>query len=105
MIKIIAYIINLFSPIVTPFGLFGLLAICGNKDYRMLGVMGFFAFIGLIFGFRAYKLDIPPRWKWSKSSNQVFNFSVSTVLGYAIDFASWPAVIYLIKCLVQTSSE
>jgi len=98
IIKTIAYILNLFAPITNILGLLGFFyIICVKEDFDMLGILGAFAFIGLIFGYRAYKLDIPPRWRWSKSSNQLFNFTISTILGYAIMFAAWPSAIYFVK--------
>ena len=59
------------------------------------------AIVGLIFGIAAYRNDIPPRWFWSKSKNDLFCFSVVAVLGYAWSFASWVLAIYLINEIVS----
>lgn len=59
------------------------------------------ALVGLVFGIFAYKLDIPPRWTWSKSKNDLFRFSVTAVLGYAGSLAMWPGAIYLISVIAD----
>ena len=56
---------------------------------------------GLVFGIFAYRSDIPPRWFWSKSKNQIFSFIITTVLGYAWNFAMWPCAIYLVYTIVK----
>ena len=33
---------------------------------------------------------------WSKSTNELFDFAVTAVLGYAWNFAMWPCAIYFI---------
>jgi hypothetical protein len=96
MIKITAYILNLFAPVVNWLGLFGLGYMMEEENLQMFGVWGVFALLGLIFGLRAYKLDIPPRWFWSKSKNDLFRFSVAAVLGYAVSIAMWPSAIYFV---------
>lgn len=102
MIKITAFILNLFAPIVNWLGMFGFFYIvCVAESIKMLAIMGVFALIGLVFGLYAYKLDIPPRWGWSKSPNQLFSFAISTILGYAMSFAAWPSAIYFLKGLIK----
>ena len=96
MIKITAYILNLFAPVVNPLGLMGFFYIMSEANFLMFGVLGVFALLGLVFGLRAYKLDIAPRWFWSKSKNDLFRFSVSAVLGYAVSIAMWPSAIYFV---------
>lgn len=104
MIKVIAFVLNLFAPFVNLLGLCGFYHIVWViESMRMLAVVGVFALIGLIFGFRAYKLDIPPRWGWSKSPNQLFSFAISTILGYAMMFAAWPCAICFVKFLIENS--
>lgn len=101
MIVVIAYIINLFAPIVNILGMIGLCGCLVYESYSTLIIAGVMAIIGLIFGIVAYRNDIPPRWFWSKSKNDLFSFSVVAVLGYAWSFASWVLAIYLINEIVS----
>lgn len=96
MIVVIAYIINLFAPIVNILGMIGLCSCLVYESYSTLIIAGIMAIVGLIFGVAAYRNDIPPRWFWSKSKNDLSSFSVTAVLGYAWSFASWVFAIYLI---------
>ena len=98
---VLAYIINLLAPVVNFLGMLGL---CGCVIYEDLYVLIFaavMAVLGLVFGIFAYKLDIPPRWFWSKSKNDLFRFSVAAVLGYAGSLAMWPCAIYMISVLAN----
>ena len=96
---VLAYIINLLAPLVNFVGLLGLFACIIYEEFSVLLFAGVMAVVGLVFGIFAYKLDIPPRWTWSKSKNDLFRFSVTAVLGYAGSLAMWPGAIYLIKVL------
>ena len=100
MIVVIAYIINLFAPIVNVLGMIGLCGCLVYESYSTLIIAGIMAIVGFIFGIAAYRNDIPPRWFWSKSKNDLFSFSVTAVLGYAWSFASWAFAIYLLKVIV-----
>lgn len=51
-------------------------------------------------GFKATQLDIVPRWFWSKSANELFSFTLFSVLGYAWSFAIRPGAIYFIYSIV-----
>ena len=101
MIVVIAYIINLFAPIVNILGMVGLCGCLVYESYSTLIIAGIMAIVGFIFGIAAYRNDIPPRWFWSKSKNDLFSFSVTAVLGYAWSFASWVLAIYLINEIVS----
>jgi len=101
MIVVIAYIINLFAPIVNILGMIGLCGCLVYESYSTLIIAGVMAIIGFIFGIVAYRNDIPPRWFWSKSKNDLFSFSVTAVLGYTWSFASWVLAIYLINEIVS----
>lgn len=105
MIRVIIYILNLFAPLVNMFGAIGLCGCVAFGDFYILVVAGIMAVLGVVFGIFAYRLDIPPRWFWSKSSNDLFSFSVMAVFGYAVSFAMWPCAIYFIKLLVNATSE
>lgn len=97
MIVVIAYIINFFAPIILLPGIIGLLACTVvNQDFHILLYAGVLWVVGLIFGIFAYRNDVPPRWSWSKSTNELFDFAVTAVLGYAWNFAMWPCAIYFI---------
>ena len=98
---VLAYIINMLAPVVNFFGMLGLCACVIYEDLYVLLFAGVMALVGLVFGIFAYKLDIPPRWTWSKSKNDLFRFSVTAVLGYAGSLAMWPGAIYLIKVLAE----
>lgn len=101
MIQIIAYIINLFAPIVNMVGLLGLCGCVVYDDVHVLAITGCLFVVGIIFGVAAYRLDIPPRWFWSKSKNQLFEFSIAATLGYAWSFAMWPCAIYFVKVIID----
>ena len=98
---VLAYIINLLAPVVNFLGLLGLCACVIYEDLYVLLFAGVMALVGLVFGIFAYKLDIPPRWTWSKSKNDLFRFSVTAVLGYAGSLAMWPGAIYLISVIAD----
>lgn len=100
MIKIIAYILNLFGVIVNPLGLIGLCGCMAMGDFHILPIAGGVAIVGLIFGTFAYRLDIPPRWHWAKSANEIFSFSVGAVLGYAWNFACFVGTYYLVELVI-----
>ena len=100
MIVFIAFIINLFAPVVNMMGLIGLCGMGAYGDWGGFIWCGVMFVIGLVFGVCATMNDIPPRWFWSRSVNEIFNFSVFSILGYGWSFAMWPAAIYLIRCLV-----
>ena len=101
MILVIAYIINLFAPIVNVVGLLGLCGCIVYDDVYVLAIAGGLFVVGIIFGIAAYRLDIPPRWFWSKSRNDLFKFSVTAVLGYAWSFAMWSMAIYFVELIIS----
>lgn len=74
MITIIAYIINLLAPIVNTLGAIGLCGCVVYEDLHIIAIAGVLAIIRLIFGILTYRMDIPPRWFWSKSKNELFSF-------------------------------
>lgn len=101
MITILCYIINKCAPIINFVGLIGLLTCFIYGDNHVL-IIGLFAVvIGLIFGIKAYKLDIPPRWSWSRSRNHIFDFSVAAVLGYTWSITAWVFAIYFIIFMID----
>jgi hypothetical protein len=102
---VLAYIINFLAPLVNFVGLLGLFACIIYEELSVLLFAGVMALVGLVFGIFAYKLDIPPRWSWSKSKNDLFRFSVTAVLGYAGSLAMWPCAIYMVKVLVDAVSN
>ena len=104
MLSIFAYIINLLAPVVNTLGAIGLCGCVVYEDLHILFIAGILAVVGFIFGIFAHRMDIPPRWFWSKSRNELFSFSVTAVLGYAWSFAMWPCAIYLIMVLIEKVS-
>lgn len=101
MIVFITYIINLFAPIVNTLGAIGLCGCIVYDDFYILYTAAVMAILGLVFGIIAYRNDVPPRWFWSKSKNQIFEFSVSAVLGYSWNFTAWVFTIYLINVIAE----
>lgn len=101
MVVVIAYLLNLFAPIVNIVGLLGLIGAILYEDIAPLIYGGIAAVVGLIFGVFAYRNDIPPRWTWSKSRNQLFGFAVTTVLGYALNVAAWPLAVYMVGVIIN----
>lgn len=98
---VLAYIINLLAPVVNFLGMLGLCACIIYEELPVLLFSGIMAVVGLVFGIFAHKMDIAPRWFWSKSRNELFRFSVTAVLGYVGNLAMWPCAIYMVKVLVN----
>ena len=101
MVVVIAFIINLFAPIVNIVGLLGLIGSVVYEDFNTLIFGAIAGVIGFVFGIMAYRNDIPPRWSWAKSKNQLFAFSVTAVLGYTWSFAAWPFAIYMVNLIIS----
>ena len=101
MIVVLAYLINLLAPIVNFMGIIGLCGCVVYDDTHILIPACVLAVVGLLFGLVAYRNDIPPRWFWAKSKNELFGFSVTAVLGYAWSFAMWPCAVYLVSLIVD----
>lgn len=101
MIVIIAFIINLFAPIVNIVGLLGLIGSIVYEDFNTLIYGAIAGVVGFVFGIIAYRNDIPPRWFWSKSASSLFEFSVTAVLGYTWSFAAWPFAIYIVDLIIS----
>lgn len=98
---VLAFIINLLAPVVNMLGVLGLCACVIYEDFYILVFAGTMALVGLVFGIFAHRMDIAPRWFWSKSRNELFRFSVMAVLGYVGNLAMWPCAIYMVKVLVN----
>ena len=97
MIVVISFLLNLLSPIVNFLGLMGVgCAWLMDDNMDVLIMTAGAAGVGLIFGILAYKNDIPPRMFWTGSVNDIFEFSVTAVLGYAFNIAMYPPAIYFI---------
>ncbi|MBR5859787.1 MAG: hypothetical protein IKY71_00385 [Bacteroidaceae bacterium] len=99
--QVLLFLINLFAPAVNFLGVLGLCGCIVYDDVYVLVLAGIMAVAGLVLGIFAVKYDVPPRWFWSKSANQLFEFSVTTVLGYAGSLAMWPCAIYMVKVLAD----
>lgn len=102
---VLVFIINLLAPVVNILGLIGLCACVVYEDLYILVFAGIMALVGLVFGIFAHRMDIAPRWFWSKSRNELFRFSVMAVLGYVGNLAMWPCAIYLLKVVVNAVSN
>lgn len=130
MLVVISYIIRLLSPVVNPMGVIGFICyIMYVVDYvtlcldpatketqwpvevvgKVTYANGWLYFIvctivfigGIVFGIKAYRNDIPARWLWSKSKNDLFSFSLSTVLWYAFSFVAYPYTVFLIHFFIE----
>ena len=98
---VIAYVINLLAPIMNSLGALGICWCVIHEDFSVLILVAILAALGFVFGIFAYGNDIPPRWYWSRSKNKLFSFSVTAVLGYAVNFAMWPSAIYMVIELIE----
>lgn len=105
MITVIAFLLNILAPIVNVLGALGLCACIVYDDTHILPIGGILAVIGLVFGIFAYRNDVPPRWFWSHSKNELFEYSVIAVLGYGWSFAAWPFAIYFIRTINEMVSN
>lgn len=85
-------------------GLFGLLLACSREYWAVLWIAGAFAVLGLVFGIAAYRNDIPPRWFWSRSANEILENSVTIVIGYMVNFATYPLAWYIANDIIKTIS-
>ena len=101
MIFVLSFIINLLAPIVNSIGLCGLIFSIIEDDNHILTLSAILCAVGLIYGIFAYSFDVPPRWFWSESKNEIFEFAVTAVLGYAWNFAMWPCAIYMVSVVVD----
>lgn len=101
----ICFVINLLAPITNALGLFGLLLACSRSEWSVLYSAIPFAIAGLVFGIFAYRRDIPPRWFWSRSTNELFSFSVTAVLGYAVTFAVYPLAWFIVTDFIKLITE
>ena len=99
--KVICWILNKLAPIINLLGIFGFIQAVLNDDWDELFIAIPFAVIGLLFGIKAYRLGIPPRWFWSKSANDIFDYTVTAVLGYMFVFAAMPLAGYLIATFME----
>lgn len=129
MLIVTSYIIRLFAPLVNTLGVIGFFAyliyaldsylysedplthvsscpveILGTIGYAngwMFFVVSIIIFIlGIWYGIKVYKNDIPVRWLWSKSKNNLFDFSLTTIAGYGFCFAAYPYALFLIHFMV-----
>lgn len=129
MLVVTSYIIRLLAPLINPLGLLGFISyimyaiesnmyhkapltyvsefpeeILGTISYAngwMLFAVSIFIFtLGIWYGVRAYKNDIPVRWLWSKSKNKLFDFSLTTIVGYGLCFVAYPYAIFFIHFMV-----
>lgn len=102
--SVICYLINLLAPITNMLGLFGCLLACSRGEWGVLYIAIPFAVAGLIFGIFAYSRDIPPRMFWTESVNEIFSFTVTTVIGYALTFAAYPLAWYIATDFIEAVS-
>ena len=124
MLVVTSYILRLLAPVVNCLGIIGFIwyIMCilggdpssetheatmeafGKIGYAkggMLFVISIVVFIlGLWYGVKAYKNDIPVRWLWSKSKNALFEYSLTTVVGYAFYIVAYPYAIFFIHILI-----
>lgn len=100
----ICFVINLLAPFTNALGLFGLLLACSRSEWSVLYTAIPFAIAGLVFGIFAYRRDIPPRWFWSRSANEILENSVTIVIGYMVNFATYPLAWYIANDIIKTIS-
>ena len=97
MLRLFALLLNIFAPIIQPMGVLGLCGCVIDEAYTALYWAGALTVVGLVFGILACRLDIPPRWFWAKSSNELFRFKIVAVLGYMWSLAAWPPAVYFVR--------
>ena len=98
---VICWILNKLAPIINLLGVLGFVQAILNDEWGRLLVAVSFAGVGLLFGIRAYRLGIPPRWFWSKSANELFDYTVTAVAGYTFMFAAMPLGWYLVSSVIR----
>jgi hypothetical protein len=102
MIVVISFLLNLMSPIVNILGFLGVgCAWLMDDNMEVLIMTAVAVVVGLIFGIFAYRNDIPPRMFWTGSVNDIFEFSVTAVLGYAFNIAMYPPCVYFIMRTIE----
>lgn len=101
---VICFIINLLAPITNFLGAIGFCIAFSRNEWSTIYCAIPFAIAGLVFGIFAYTRDIPPRWFWSRSANELFSFSVTAVLGYAINFAAYPLAWHIASDFISQIS-
>lgn len=99
--KAICWVLNKLSPIINLLGIFGFILAVLDDEWSELVIAALFAAGGLLFGIKAYRLGIPPRWFWSKSANDIFDYTVTAVAGYMFIFAAMPLSCYLISAVID----
>lgn len=97
---VICWVLNRLAPIINFLGVLGFIQAVLNDEWSRLVIALPFAVVGLLFGLRAYSLGIPPRWFWSKSANDIFDFTVTAVAGYMFMFAAMPLGWYLVNTII-----
>ena len=97
---VICWILNKLAPIINLLGVLGFVQAILNDEWGRLLVAVSFAVVGLLFGIRAYRLGIPPRWFWSKSANFIFDYTVMAVAGYTFMFAAMPLGWYFVNTII-----
>ena len=97
---VVCWVLNKLAPIINLLGILGFIQAVLNDEWGTLLIAVPFAVVGLLFGIKAYKLGIPPRWFWSKSANDIFDFTVTAVAGYTFMFAAMPLCWYLVSTVI-----
>ncbi len=92
---------KLINPVVGFLGLIYYVVCCrqdGSIDFEkwVLYVGAGLALLGLVIGFIGWEVDVPRRWRWTKSKVDLLNTRIGTALGFAFSFFLTPAAIALI---------
>ncbi|MBQ5890942.1 MAG: hypothetical protein IIW76_00045 [Bacteroidales bacterium] len=99
IVLVISFILNLASKIVTPIGLIAFFFMIAEGDFEILITMGILGVVGIVYGIIAFRYDIPPRMFWTDSANEIFSYSVGTVIGYGLMFALWVPFIMVFEMI------
>lgn len=97
---VVCWILNKLAPIINILGVLGFIQAVLDDKWSQLLIAIPFVVGGLLFGIKAYKLGIPPRWFWSKSANELFDYTVTAVAGYTFMFAAMPLGWYLVNTII-----
>ena len=97
---------KLISPPVSILGLLYYLACSlqdGSIDFEkwVLYVGAGLALLGFVIGFIGWEVDVPRRWRWTKSKVDLLDTRIGTASDFAGSFFLTPAAISLIIKLVH----
>lgn len=99
----ILWILRLIAPIVRPLGILGAICMLSEEvDQSLWIISGVLAFVGLIFGFTNWALEVPPRFFWVSSKLDAFGDRFSAAIGYALLFFSFVPCYWIVNFFLDS---